>query len=82
MIKDKDDRSVLVGNYIVENQCTVRAAAKHFGISKSTIHKDASQKLKKENPALYAEVKAVFDKNKEERHIRGGEATKKKYTEQ
>ena len=82
MIKDKDDRSVLVGNYIVGNQCTVRAAAKHFGISKSTIHKDASQKLKKENPALYAEVKAVFDKNKEERHIRGGEATKKKYTEQ
>lgn len=65
--------------YIVETGATVRAAARRFGISKSTVHKDLTQRLEKTNPALYAQVRGVLDENKRERHIRGGEATRRKY---
>ncbi len=75
------ERCVILGKYIVENNATVRAAARQFGISKSTVHQDITTKLEKANVSLYNEVKAVLDKNKQERHIRGGEATKKKYKE-
>ncbi|MCM1164900.1 MAG: sporulation transcriptional regulator SpoIIID [Lachnospiraceae bacterium] len=75
------ERCVILGKFIVENNATVRAAARQFGISKSTVHQDITVKLEKANKALYEEVKSVLDKNKQERHIRGGEATKKKYRE-
>ena len=74
-----EERTVLAAEYIIENGATVRAAAKKFGVSKSTVHKDVSERLKKINPVLFAEVKAVLEKNKQERHIRGGNATKEKY---
>lgn len=74
-----EERTVLAAEYIIEKGATVRAAAKKFGVSKSTVHKDVSERLKAINPALYLEVKAVLQKNKEERHIRGGKATKEKY---
>ena len=73
------ERCVVLGLYIVENNTTVRATASRFGISKSTVHKDVTQTLKTINKSLYLDVKSVLEKNKEERHIRGGEATKKKY---
>lgn len=73
------DRCVVLGLYIVENNATVRATAKRFGISKSTVHKDVTIILKSVNKSLYLDVKSVLEKNKEERHLRGGEATKKKY---
>ena len=74
-----DQRAVILGQYIIENKSTVRATAKKFGISKSTVHKDVSERLKKENPSLYAQVKDILEINKRERHIRGGMATKLKY---
>lgn len=73
------DRCVVLGLYIVENNATVRATAMRFGISKSTVHKDVTQTLRNINKSLYLDVKSVLMKNKEERHLRGGEATKKKY---
>ncbi|MDO4743223.1 MAG: sporulation transcriptional regulator SpoIIID [bacterium] len=73
------DRAVTLGEYIVESSATVRAAAKVFEISKSTVHKDVTERLKVSNPQLYAQVKCVLDKNKSERHIRGGMATRRKY---
>ena len=73
------DRAVIVGEYIVNNRTTVRSAAKAFGISKSTVHTDVTQKLSKINPPLSKEVRAVLDENKAQRHIRGGMATRKKY---
>lgn len=73
------DRAVILGQYIIENNATVRSAAKAFGISKSTVHKDVSERLSKIHPQLYPEVKKILEKNKQERHIRGGMATKKKY---
>lgn len=79
MIGLPEERAVLLGNYIKETGATVRAAAKKYGLSKSTVHKDVSQRLKTINPSLYLEVKAVLDKNREERHIRGGNATRLKY---
>jgi putative DeoR family transcriptional regulator (stage III sporulation protein D) len=73
------ERCVVLGLYIVENNATVRTTAKRFGISKSTVHKDVTVILKNVNISLYLDVKSVLEKNKEERHLRGGEATKKKY---
>ena len=74
-----EKRAEELGEYIAENNATVRAAAKKFGISKSTVHKDVTERLKHENTALFERVRAVMDKNKAERHVRGGEATKQKY---
>ena len=74
-----EERAILLAQYIIENKATVRAAAQKFGISKSTVHKDVSERLLKENPALYAQVKDILEINKQERHIRGGMATKRKY---
>lgn len=65
--------------YIIENRATVRNAAKHFGISKSTVHKDLSQRLPQYNKTLYLQARAVLDLNKAQRHIRGGLATRAKY---
>ena len=65
--------------YMIETGATVRAAAKKFGISKSTVHKDLSQRLKQYNQGLYLQVREVLDKNRQERHIRGGLATRRKY---
>ncbi len=73
------ERCETLGEYVIENNMTVRAAASHFGISKSTVHKDLTQRLRLINPTLYGEVKRVLEKNKSERHLRGGEATRKKY---
>ena len=78
-ISESKQRCIILGEYLVANQTTVRAAAKKFGISKSTVHKDVTQILKRYNKTLYAEVKKVLDLNKQERHLRGGEATKNKY---
>ncbi len=74
-----EERAVELGEYIVENNTTVRATAKKFGISKSTVHSDVSGRLKKTNPSLYNEVRKVLDTNKAQRHIRGGQATRAKY---
>jgi putative DeoR family transcriptional regulator (stage III sporulation protein D) len=74
-----EERAVELANYIVESKATVRAAAKKFGISKSTVHKDVTDRLLQINSALAEEAKAVLDRNKAERHIRGGLATKAKY---
>ncbi len=74
-----EERAAMLGEYIIENKATVRKTAKKFGISKSTVHKDVSQRLKTLNPAMYREVRQVLDMNKRERHIRGGMATKNKY---
>ena len=74
-----EERAVELGEYIVENKTTVRATAKKFGISKSTVHSDVSERLKKVSPSLYEEVRKVLDTNKAQRHIRGGMATKAKY---
>ena len=73
------ERCELVAEYVINTGSTVRAAAIRFGISKSTIHKDITQRLKYINPCLYAEVKEILEKNKSERHLRGGEATRQKY---
>ena len=74
-----DRRTVILGEYIVENKATVRGAAKSFGISKSTVHKDITQRLREENPGLYEEVRVILEQNKAQRHLRGGEATRQKY---
>lgn len=79
MKKYIEERAVEIANYIVENNATVRQAAKQFGISKSTVHKDCSDRLLFINPSLASEVRKVLDVNKAERHIRGGMATKEKY---
>ena len=75
------ERCVVLGEYMIEHQSTVRAAAQVFGISKSTVHKDVTLWLKQVNKALYAEVQELLNKNKQERHLRGGEATRIKYSE-
>ncbi len=74
-----EERAVMLAQYILENQTTVRAAAGKFGISKSTVHKDISERLPQFNRGLYLQVKEVLDVNKAQRHIRGGIATRKKY---
>ena len=73
------DRVINEGKYIIDTNSTVRAAAAHFSISKSTVHKDVTERLKAIDKNLYAEVRAVLNKNLLERHIRGGLATKNKY---
>ncbi len=74
-----DQRAVELAEYIVENKTTVRDAAKKFGVSKSTVFVDVSERLKRLNPGLYNDVRKVLDINKAERHIRGGMATKQKF---
>ena len=74
-----EERACDLALYIIENKTTVRAAAKRFGISKSTVHKDIQDRLPTFNRPLYLQVKAVLEENKAERHIRGGIATRKKY---
>jgi putative DeoR family transcriptional regulator (stage III sporulation protein D) len=74
-----EERSIDIGNYIVENGATVRQTAVRFGISKSTVHKDVTVRLEEINPGLAARVRSVLNLNKSERHIRGGMATKAKY---
>lgn len=74
-----EDRAEILGKYISETGATVRAAANVFKISKSTVHKDVTERLEHINPSLYSEVKDVLEKNKSERHMRGGEATRQKY---
>lgn len=74
-----EERTVLLANYITENKCTVRDAAKAFGISKSTVHKDVTERLPKINGSLAELTRAVLQENKMERHIRGGIATREKY---
>ena len=75
-----DERAIGLAHYIIDSKDTVRGAAKKFGISKSTVHKDVSERLKKINPILAREVRSILDENKAERHIRGGMATKLKYS--
>ena len=74
-----EDRATLLAHYIIETKDTVRSTAKKFGISKSTVHKDVSDRLLKINPILAKEVREILDENKAERHLRGGMATKMKY---
>lgn len=75
-----EQRACELAHYIVDSKDTVRGAAKRFGISKSTVHKDVSERLLKINPGLATEVREILDENKAERHIRGGMATKMKYS--
>lgn len=79
MKEDLEARAQRLAVYILENRTTIRAAAKHFGISKSTVHKDLSERLAVCDRALYVQVRAVLEQNKAERHIRGGLATRRKY---
>ncbi|MDD4715425.1 MAG: sporulation transcriptional regulator SpoIIID [Oscillospiraceae bacterium] len=74
-----EERACNLAVYIIENKATVRAAAKQFGISKSTVHKDLSERLPAFNRPLYLQVKEILEENKAERHIRGGIATRRKY---
>ena len=73
------DRCETLAEYVIDTGATVRATAAHFGVSKSTVHKDLTYKLKYYNPRMYYMVKEILDKNKSERHLRGGEATRRKY---
>ena len=73
------ERAINIANYIIENNATVRQTARQFGISKSTVHKDVTDRLTQINPALASEARKVLDINKSERHIRGGLATREKY---
>lgn len=79
MKEDLEARAQKLAVYILENRTTIRAAAKRFGISKSTVHKDLSERLAVCDRALYVQVRAVLEQNKAERHIRGGLATRRKY---
>ena len=79
MERSLDERAFALAVYMLEHDATVRAAAARFGVSKSTVHKDLTERLQKRSPALHAAVRALLDRNKAERHIRGGMATKRKY---
>ena len=79
MIEPIEKRACELAVYIIETGATVRAAARHFGISKSTVHKDITCRLKQYDFSLYTQARAVLDRNKSERHIRGGMATRQKY---
>lgn len=77
-----EERTLALARYIVESGATVRQAAAKFGVSKSTVHKDITARLARQNAVLYAEVQAVLLRNKRERHIRGGDATRRKYRDE
>ena len=77
-----EERTIALAHYMVDSGATVRQAAARFGVSKSTVHKDITTRLKRQNAVLYAEVQAVLLRNKSERHIRGGNATRDKYREE
>ena len=77
--QEEKDRCIKLAEYLIDNNSTVRATAKYFGISKSTVHKDIAEKLPHIRFELYQKAKEVLEKNKAERHIRGGQATKDKY---
>ena len=79
MYTNIEQRACDLAVYIIENKATVRSAAREFGISKSTVHKDVSERLKNANLILYHEVQKILNINKAQRHIRGGDATKNKY---
>ncbi len=79
MTEDFEQRARELAVYIIEGRTTIRAAAKHFGISKSTVHKDLSDRLRAVDRPLYLQVREILDQNKAERHIRGGLATRRKY---
>ena len=79
MTEPIEKRACEVAVYMIETGATVRATARHFGISKSTVHKDITCRLHQNHPQLYAQARAVLDRNKQERHIRGGLATRQKY---
>jgi putative DeoR family transcriptional regulator (stage III sporulation protein D) len=78
-IHSKNERCVTIGKFLVKNRSTVRGAANVFGVSKSTVHKDVTDTLKKVDIDLYLQVKEILEINKKERHLRGGEATRIKY---
>ena len=77
-----EERAIEIANFIIEEKATVRQTAKKFGVSKSTVHKDVTERLLKINPALAGEARKVLNVNKQERHIRGGFATREKYLHQ
>lgn len=77
-----EQRAIIIAKYILEKNTTVRQTAKKFGVSKSTVHKDVTERLEEIHPLLAKKVKRVLEKNKSERHIRGGMATKLKYEKQ
>lgn len=79
MRTDIEERAIRLAEYITENRATVRAAAKKFGVSKSTVHKDITERLETVSPELYAKVRDLLELNKAERHIRGGMATRDKF---
>ena len=79
MSKPLEERACELAVYMIETGATVRSTAKHFHLSKSTVHKDISQRLEHYNPVLFCQVRQILDKNKQERHIRGGMATRRKY---
>ena len=79
MHTDMEARACDLAEYLLANNATVRAAAQQFGVSKSTVHKDLTERLEKIDPALYQQVRQLLDRNKAERHIRGGMATRRKY---
>lgn len=79
-IAGSKERCVILATYLIENKTTVRAVASKFGVSKSTVHKDITHSLEKINKPLYLEARKILEQNKQERHIRGGEATKRKYS--
>ncbi len=72
-------RCELLAHYLIDHLATVRSTSQYFGISKSTVHKDITQRLREENPGLYEEVRVILEQNKAQRHLRGGEATRQKY---
>jgi putative DeoR family transcriptional regulator (stage III sporulation protein D) len=77
-----EERAISIANYIIDNNATVRQTAREFGVSKSTVHKDVTDRLVQINPALAKQARKVLDVNKSERHIRGGMATREKYLHQ
>lgn len=79
---DPEERAIILGRYIAENNTTVRAAAARYGVSKSTVHKDIQTRLQRLDPVLFRQAQQVLAVNKAQRHLRGGEATRRKYREQ